>query len=411
VGQSRREGDCAREEQLLRQQRPDGGWAQIPNRESDAYATGKAVVALNQAGGLSPQHSAFVRGTEFLLNTQKPDGSWLVETRRTIDPALAYFESGFPHGKHQFISYAATAWATMALTLRGVAAMSDVLMGAPSRAAQAPADDVEMMPLIRTALDGTADDLQNLLQQGLDANAVWSEAGLTPLMCAVHDPAKVELLLSAGARVNTSTKSGETALVLAAGYNGAADSVRLLLDRGADVQPRSRGKTSGDALEAAAARGDAGVMSMLLDRGAPVNDLPKGSSALLRAVGQGDVPTASFLISRGAQVTSTGPAGFTALTRAINMGYLDMVKLLLERGASINERNPSDFTPDFTPLMHAAAAVDRGNTIIIEMLLAAGADVRARTAAGETASALAGRYGKTSAAKVLHDAEARAALQ
>ena len=75
-------------EQLLRQQRQDGGWAQIPTRKSDAYATGKALVALNQAGGLSPQHPAFVRGAEFLLSTQKLDGSWLVETRRTRFPGL-----------------------------------------------------------------------------------------------------------------------------------------------------------------------------------------------------------------------------------------------------------------------------------------------------------------------------------
>jgi Squalene-hopene cyclase N-terminal domain len=83
-------------EQLVSQQRQDGGWAQIPNRDSDAYATGQALVALNQAGRLSPEQPAFIRGTEFLLSTQKPDGSWLVETRRTRAPGLEYFESGFP---------------------------------------------------------------------------------------------------------------------------------------------------------------------------------------------------------------------------------------------------------------------------------------------------------------------------
>ena len=207
--------------------------------------------------------------------------------------------------------------------------MSDVLVGAPSRTEQASIEDVEMPPLIRTALDGTADDLQNLLQQGYEANAVWSAAGLTPLMCAVHDSSKVERLLSAGARVNTSTESGETALILAAGYDGAADSVRLLLDRGTDVQLRSRGRmgvagddltfTSADSLQAAAARGDAGVMSMLLDHGAPVNDSSKNSSALLLAVCQGDLAAARFLIGRGAQVTSTQsrPACPTALAGGI----------------------------------------------------------------------------------------------
>src|SRR6185369_4803411 len=35
---------------LLDQQRPDGGWAQLPGLETDAYATGMALVALNWSG-------------------------------------------------------------------------------------------------------------------------------------------------------------------------------------------------------------------------------------------------------------------------------------------------------------------------------------------------------------------------
>ena len=35
---------------LLAQQRPDGGWAQLPSLDSDAYATGQALVALQASG-------------------------------------------------------------------------------------------------------------------------------------------------------------------------------------------------------------------------------------------------------------------------------------------------------------------------------------------------------------------------
>ena len=35
---------------LLREQRPDGGWAQLPTLETDAYATGQALVALQTSG-------------------------------------------------------------------------------------------------------------------------------------------------------------------------------------------------------------------------------------------------------------------------------------------------------------------------------------------------------------------------
>ena len=100
---------------LLAEQRADGGWAQLSTLESDAYATGQAIVALHQAGGLRVTDPACRRGIKFLLKTQFNDGSWLVLTRAL--PVQRYFESGFPHGKNQFISAAGTAWAAMALTL------------------------------------------------------------------------------------------------------------------------------------------------------------------------------------------------------------------------------------------------------------------------------------------------------
>jgi hypothetical protein len=101
--------------ELLRSQRADGGWGQTEAMDSDAYATGSALVALHLAGGLPPTDGAYRRGASFLLQTQQEDGSWLVRSRSK--PFQAYYESGFPHGKDQFISSAASAWATTALAL------------------------------------------------------------------------------------------------------------------------------------------------------------------------------------------------------------------------------------------------------------------------------------------------------
>jgi hypothetical protein len=100
---------------LIQDQRADGGWAQQANMPTDAYATGLALYALNQAGGVAVKDRAYGRGVEYLLKTQRADGSWFVKTHAI--PSNPYFESGFPHGKSQFISYAASCWATMALTL------------------------------------------------------------------------------------------------------------------------------------------------------------------------------------------------------------------------------------------------------------------------------------------------------
>jgi ankyrin repeat protein len=107
--------------ELLALERSDGGWSDLPSMESNAYATGRALVAL-QAAGLQVSDPAFQRGVQFLLNTQMEDGSWYVKTR-----ALAfqpYFDNGFPHGVDQFISAAGTNWATMALTLASQAPVS-----------------------------------------------------------------------------------------------------------------------------------------------------------------------------------------------------------------------------------------------------------------------------------------------
>jgi ankyrin repeat protein len=97
---------------LLALQRPDGGWAQLPTMTSDAYATGQALYAL-RAAGQSPVTAAYQRGGAYLRRTQLDEGTWFVRSRAV--GFLRYFDGGFPHGRDQFISAAATSWAVMAL--------------------------------------------------------------------------------------------------------------------------------------------------------------------------------------------------------------------------------------------------------------------------------------------------------
>jgi hypothetical protein len=114
LGAEGREVQAAARE-LISTQRPDGGWSQLDTLPSDAYATGTALVALHEAAGLAPEDAVYRRGMKYLLATQLPDGSWHVHSRS--QPFQTYFESGFPHGKDQFISLAASSWAAAALTL------------------------------------------------------------------------------------------------------------------------------------------------------------------------------------------------------------------------------------------------------------------------------------------------------
>jgi ankyrin repeat protein len=386
---------------LLAAQRPDGGWAQIETRESDAYATGEALVALNQAGRVSPSNIAFRRGIRFLLNTQQADGTWEVQTRRTRGQGVPFVDSGFPHGKNQFISYAATSWAVMALALSDVDQVSNALMGhsdsAPLTAHESGSDDEigSFTPLMRAALFGTTDEIRDLVKSGADVNAVAKPSGITALMCAAHNPAKAAILLLAGADVNARTDQGHTALLLAADYDGAGETVEMLLDRNPDVNARSAAPVPiNTAIARAAMRGDVEVIIMLLARGATLNDLEKsdlgkGSAAFLVSVIRGDTNLASFLLERGADVETRFAGrdtakGSTPLMWAAWWGFPEMVKLLLRHGASIEARNDEGLTA----LMYAAAAKDRGNTEVLEILLAAGADAKATTPAGESAASM-----------------------
>jgi ankyrin repeat protein len=97
---------------VMKLQRADGGWAQTRTMGSDAYATGQSLHALRIAGVL-PTHAHYKAGVEYLLRTQREDGSWFVQSRGFgFQP---YFDYGFPHGRSQFLSAAATSWAVMAL--------------------------------------------------------------------------------------------------------------------------------------------------------------------------------------------------------------------------------------------------------------------------------------------------------
>ena len=98
---------------LLAKQRADGGWSQTDDMTSDAYATGTVVTALQEVGRLPGDHPAILSACRYLIDTQLEDGTWHVESH--AKPIQPYYESGFPHGADQFISIAATAWATLAL--------------------------------------------------------------------------------------------------------------------------------------------------------------------------------------------------------------------------------------------------------------------------------------------------------
>jgi ankyrin repeat protein len=95
-------------------QHDDGSWSVIPGIPGEAYATGAALYSLHTSGDVPTTDPAYQHGVRWLLRNQLSDGSWFMATRAVpVQPHT--FESGFPHGWHQFASTGASSWAAMAL--------------------------------------------------------------------------------------------------------------------------------------------------------------------------------------------------------------------------------------------------------------------------------------------------------
>src|SRR5215468_214452 len=127
---------------LWQRQRKDGGWAQLPTLESDAYATGEVLYTLSQAVQLPVTEPTWQRGLRFLLERQEDNGTWHV-ARRTF-PFQPTMKSGFPHHRDSWISAAATSWAVLALTrVLPVGPASDKPAAAPQRPHAQTSKDVK----------------------------------------------------------------------------------------------------------------------------------------------------------------------------------------------------------------------------------------------------------------------------
>ncbi|MBS0205024.1 MAG: hypothetical protein JSS49_19120 [Planctomycetes bacterium] len=99
-------------DRILAARQADGGWSQKPSMNSDAYATGQTLFILMETG-VDSSEAVIREGLSYLTDSQLEDGSWHVVTRSK--PIQPWFDNGDPHDKDQFISIAATGWATAAL--------------------------------------------------------------------------------------------------------------------------------------------------------------------------------------------------------------------------------------------------------------------------------------------------------
>ena len=378
---------------LITLQKPGGGWAQLSEGyAADAYSTGEALYALHEAG-TPPDSAAWRKGIAFLLSAQAADGTWHVRTRMIspADVSPPYFTTGFPYKKDEYLSYAASCWATMAL-LSGMKAI-----GTPLPAPVAEPLPVDPAGVMRTALFGTAERLSSSLAIDIQVDSATPN-GTTILMAAAPDVDKVRLLLAHGADATFRSPAGNDAATAAASYRGSAEAIRALLDAGADAEPPESVKARQSPLLLASMSGDLETVSLMLARGAGANPRPNpsGNSPISEAITFDRADIVRTLIRAGAKTDLVERTGVNLLHWATITNRADVVAELVRSGVDINAIDDAGFTP----LMYAAT-IDFGDTATLSALLAAGADKTIKNESGRTPLQQARRLGHIRLARVL----------
>lgn len=252
---------------------------------------------------------------------------------------------------------------------------------------------------VQRAAAGDLEAVQLFLTAGLDAN-VRNQRSATPLMAAAgkgHGPV-VKLLLEKGADVDAQSQErsilkrrgkilkkklvqyGGPPLMQAA-RNGHSDIVLLLLDKGADPEARDD-KEERTALLWAAIHSQNAVIKTLLDKGASPGAKDKQDrNFLVTAVLYARPDTLKLLLDRP-EFQKPDAEGKPLLRFAAAGGRTDNLKLLLDKGEEINARDQDGRTA----LMWAAGA---GNKDSVKLLLELGADAGARDREGKRALDLA----------------------
>jgi ankyrin repeat protein len=232
-----------------------------------------------------------------------------------------------------------------------------------------------------------------LRKPGVDVDAETENGTTAMYLAAAHGlTVVVEVLADEGqADVSKSTRDGfelqlvecDTATAYKRAYvplgqvpplyiaarNGRLDTVRALLQRGADVgQATGREAT---ALHGASRDGRTAVITDLLDHGANADKANSyGDTPVCNAAHGGHVEAIKLLLDHGADVDKANKGGETCLWTAVRHGHVGTLKVLLGGGADVNKADCNRTAP-----VHIAAYC--GHAEAVEILLAAGATISA----------------------------------
>ncbi|KAF4943466.1 hypothetical protein FSARC_14911 [Fusarium sarcochroum] len=244
------------------------------------------------------------------------------------------------------------------------------------------ADKYERTPLSHAIRNSTPSGSMRVLLELLLSHTIIDKPdfrGWTPLMHAAKSSNldAMRLLIDRGADINQVDNDGYTPLMRAA-FGDFTAGTKLLVEQGADInQVDNDGYTP---LMRAAVEGLTAAMKLLIEQGADVNLADNsGRTALLSAATEGSTDSMRLLIDQGASVDATDTTnGRTILSYAVESSHQVIVLSLLDLGAPINKA----CTTGRTPLSYATEP--RFENHMVELLLSRGAAVDTPDVNGRT---------------------------
>ncbi|KAL7920744.1 ankyrin repeat-containing domain protein [Trichoderma austrokoningii] len=268
-------------------------------------------------------------------------------------------------------------WTPLQLAARSgdIQAVRDILASQGRSAVNdAPRGYYGQTALQAACMQGHEDVVKYLLDAGADVHFCggnnFQRTGLQ-IACGQGNENVVRLLLEAGSEVNMSPAMNHGIRILTRSQQEAHSPPKTF------AVARYNGRT---ALQAASERGHLNIVKLLLERGAEVNAPPSpvaGCTALQAAAKGGYGAIVHLLLSHGAQANAPSARykGVTALQGACLQGNLETVELLLRSGADV-QASGGGYDGDGTAL-HAAA--EKGHLDIVKKLIGVGADINARS--------------------------------
>jgi ankyrin repeat protein len=229
--------------------------------------------------------------------------------------------------------------------------------------------------VLRSASENGQEEIVKLFlaMDGVEADSKDYD-GWTPLQRAAQNghAAVVKLLLEKGAELESKDKwySYKRTALSCAAENGHAAVVKLLLEEGAELELKdNKWRTP---LSWAAENGHAAVVKLLLEKGAELKLKDyEGWTPLLWAARNGHAAVIKLLLEKGAELESDDYEKRTPLLWAAENGHAAAVKLLLEEGAELESKDYEERTP----LLWAA---ENGHAAVVKLLLDKGAELESK---------------------------------